>query len=100
MGAVAALLLGFGAVWVVRTLTPAPEPTAAAAQATTAAAQASVGLPPVQISAGPELPEAPEPDATDAGASDQDDAGTQAKPKVSPTWKGFQKKSTEPDLGF
>ncbi|MGE0326090.1 MAG: serine/threonine protein kinase [Polyangiaceae bacterium] len=102
VGAAAALLLGFGGVWLVRTLTtPSAEPTAAAAQtAGPATALPSVGLPPVEISATADPKSAPagEPaEASDAGVSS--DAGKE-KPKVSPTWKGFQKKPTEPDLGF
>lgn len=113
VGAVVALLLGFGAVWLVRALTATPggDSTVSAAQAAPTT-QPSVGLPPVEISGAPESSATAtqaETDESPAGA----DAGTQVegegegepevkddKPKVSPTWRGFPKKSKEPDLGF
>ncbi len=97
LAAVAALGVGFGAVWLLQANPPKAEAVeATAVEATPVEAPgssalepaASVGLAPVEIS----LP------VPDAGATPPD-AGSH-KPGVPANWKGFTKKTDEPDLGF
>ncbi len=106
-GAAAALLFGFGAVWLIRALSPAPAVQAAVATPSASATdpqQGSVGLPPVQISTaadGGQVGGGPE----DAGAEQAEaDATSKAVAKdpvkVPASWKGFPKKADEPNLGF
>lgn len=102
-GAGVALLLGFGAVWLIRALTPAPTAQAAApAPSTSASAErsGSVGLPPVEISTAADGGRVVDAAAQSADAGATSDAAAKEPVKVPASWKGFPKKPNEPDLGF